>query len=378
MAIYRGETLLAEVNPDQVSEAEARAGTETETRLWSPDDVREAIAEFAPRERLAIEELLEGPGEGLSVTNSSGDSRTALFTTTSIFDLDDSDNQHGIVEVDVLLTLSGRSSTSIGFDTDINDPLLTARIQGFTTLSRVRAMPAYTGSQATRSNGIRIGVVDVRNGSGTLGTYEIWAGHDALNQMSVWLAYEGNSGSLSFSAGTDAELVVIHNDSAAAGGTARDFLLSERPAADSTLTLTGSSAGAWGESDLATTSAITAAQAGNVHVTGKMRVQVVTASGGGGDRYISELVLIRTRASVDTVIERAVVYGPRNLPTSAGDTSDAWSAASRMADVELDWYDEAQMGDTYKIQGRCLTQSETGTREVRFVAARSGILVTPA
>ena len=134
MAIYRGETLLANENPAQVSSVEARAGTATAVRLWSPASVKSAIEALGPRERLAIEELLEGPGEGLSITNSSQSARTALFTTTSTFDLDDSDNQHGVVEVDVLLTLSGRSSTSIGFDQDINDPELTARIQGLSLI----------------------------------------------------------------------------------------------------------------------------------------------------------------------------------------------------------------------------------------------------
>ena len=164
---------------------------------------------------------------------------------------------------------------------------------------------------------------------------------------------------------------------AGTGGAGRSFVASAAPAADTTITLTGSSAGAWGESDLATTRALAAGENGKVLIIGKIRVQIVTDSTGGGDRYKSEIDLIRTRNSVSTVVQKLMVYGPRNLSTLASNTSDAWSDASQITDAALSWYDEALVGDTFTVRGRCLTQIETGTREVMFVAAQSGIIVVP-
>ena len=159
----------------------------------------------------------------------------------------------------------------------------------------------------------------------------------------------------------------------------RSFPAPLRPAADVDVTLTGSTEGTWGESNLATTPALTAAQAGKIQVEGKVRVEAITDSTGGGDRYMSEIVLLRNRGSVSTVLERAMHYGPRNLGTNAANTSDAWADASQITDLTLTWEDEdGQAGDTYTVQGRCLTQIETGSREVRFIAARSGIVLTAA
>ena len=39
MAVYKGDTLLAEKSPAQVSAAEKTAGTETGLRSYSPEDV---------------------------------------------------------------------------------------------------------------------------------------------------------------------------------------------------------------------------------------------------------------------------------------------------------------------------------------------------
>ena len=44
MAVYKGDTLIAEKNPAQVSAAEITAGTETGLRSYSPKDVADMAA----------------------------------------------------------------------------------------------------------------------------------------------------------------------------------------------------------------------------------------------------------------------------------------------------------------------------------------------
>ena len=233
--------------PAAATIAEAEAGLGTDTRLWSPARIREAIAAFVtgswirdrlaalagtarlsysnlrdtPRDRLAVVEVKDGPGQGLAIPNSSNSGRTGLFAVDTTFDMDESTNQHGVVEVDVVITMSGRTSTTVGFDQETSDPLLTVNLTGFTTVSRIRAFEAYTGSNATKSNGVMIGEATVFNGSGNLGTVQIWVGHDSNNVLSAWMAYEGNSGALGFNlASTSVELIVIHNDSEVAASPA--------------------------------------------------------------------------------------------------------------------------------------------------------------
>ena len=423
--------------PAEVSNDEADTGTEPDTRLWSPVAIRRAINAFVtgewivgkitalaaaarlsynalkdrPATHPGIVEVIDGPGPGLAIASSSQTARGALSAVAVTVDLDDDEYQHGLVFLTVDWTLSGRSSTTIGFDDDTSDPELTLATAGQTTLQDVRAFSAYTGSQATAENGVRLSVAPVRNGSGNPGDFEAWVGHDAENVLSVWVAHVGKLGALGYTAATRMTLTVISSSGASrfidlldtpgaivadqpvygnaagdalefrappsGGGTARSFALAARPAADVDATLTGSVGGAWVASDLATTAAVAADQAGRVLVTGKLSVEAVTDSTGGGDRYMTEIVLIRTRASMDTVLERCLVYGPRNIPENAANTSTAYNAANQQACVVAAWDDTAVAGDTYKLQGRCLTQAVSGTREVRYSAAGNGILVTP-
>ena len=89
-------------------------------------------------------------------------------------------------------------------------------------------------------------------------------------------------------------------------------------------------------------------------------IDLVTASGGGGDRLFTETRLVRTRASVDTVLSDNVDYGPRNFPANAANTSEVFAAASRRSDEEHVAYDTAMTGDVYKLQIRIVAQRVSG------------------
>ena len=171
-----------------------------------------------PRTLTAVTQLIDGPGAGLIITDSSNTARGALTGFMPAFDLDDTGNEHGLIPVEATIRLSGRSSNTIGFDDNVSDPQLSIIINGFTFANRLRGKAAYAGSAATRTNGEVIGFADVRNGSGTLGRVTLWFGHDANNVVGHWLEYVGASGSLGFTFFTDIQAAFVHNDGPSSDG----------------------------------------------------------------------------------------------------------------------------------------------------------------
>ena len=122
---------------------------------------------------------------------------------------------------------------------------------------------------------------------------------------------------------------------------------------------------AW--TDTVSLTAVTSAEAGNVLLLGEAHGEMTTASGGGGDRVVTEIRLVRTRNSVDTIISDHVDYGPRNLNIGGGNDNTAFEDATDMADEELVSADTSVAGDTYKIQVRMITQDGTGNT-LRFTS----------
>ena len=123
---------------------------------------------------------------------------------------------------------------------------------------------------------------------------------------------------------------------------------------------TPGTAGAWGAwADIATTAALTSTQAGRCLVAAHTNIQVSTASSGGGDRIITQTQIVRTRASMDTVIADSVDYAPRNVGGSQFAT--AFGTESRKSYEELIDIDDAMSGDVYKLRARAISQLTSGT-----------------
>ena len=160
--------------------------------------------------------------------------------------------------------------------------------------------------------------------------------------------------------------------SSSGGTTARSFLIQARPSAAVTLAGTGNNTAWTAWTMIEQTLALTAAHAGNVLVAADFHVSVNTGSG-GGDRCFTEIRLVRTRGSTDTVLVTKPIYGPRN----GGNFGTIGNAASKNASTSLVWHDAAMAGDRYKLEARVGTQI-AGAKTFTFSTTGNGLLVVPA
>ena len=165
--------------------------------------------ERIPRSKIpsaGLRVLLDGQGDGITVSNSSVSRRNSLSLFAPAFDLDDGATQAGIVEADAVFRFGTRSIDGIGFGSELDG---TARITGFTTASALRSATAYSSGA---DQGVLIGSADVYNVAVKLGELKLYLGRNAANQVGYFAAYHGASGSANFSCFLAMEVVLIHND----------------------------------------------------------------------------------------------------------------------------------------------------------------------
>ena len=163
------------------------------------------------------------------------------------------------------------------------------------------------------------------------------------------------------------------------GSTTRSFVKFARPGAAVNITTpTGSATQATDQwtpwTSIESLPAITAAEAGTVVLAGDANVMIATASNGGGDRFQTQIRLMRTRASVDTVLVSETIYGPRNMPFNADNTSGSFAEGTRESSGTLVWTDTAAAGDVYSLEARVVSQQVSGTRDVTFSQGSNGLL----
>ena len=382
----------AEVNPRLATAAEVDAGTSQAGRTYSPALVQRQIdgrlaapADPADDGKVAtaagggvvwqrprsphVTELIDGAGPGISVPLSSADHRTALSLFSPAFDLDDADKRSGLIAVEVTFTLSGRSSNSIGFDQSLS-PAVVQRLTGFVSASDLRSAAAWSSS---RAEGEEVDGIDISLGSTKLGNVALWLGKNAESEAGVYGEYVGASGqNQTFAIGARVFAEFIPGVSTAAPASERSFSLRARPGSAVTISTsaTAGEASAW--TTLASTSAISAAQAGEVDLSAHANPYALTGSNGGGDRVWCDLRIVRTRASV--VSQIAIVRGIYVRNQSQANVGSAGAnAASRYGSGAVDWGDAAAAGDVYRAQARC--SSQVGTRQVRFAADEAGVKV---
>ena len=160
-------------------------------------------------------ELYDGSLSGLAITNSSGNQIQGL-TTLGSFDLDD--NQHGELHLEVILTLSGRSSSRIGFTTGRNDSW---RHSDVVFASTVRAAPVFVLGGTVE--GVEAAEVDIYNQVSVgnvpkIGTVRLYLGRNAGGLLGYFLDYRGAARSDSFSVGASLQLSFMPSDTAVGGG----------------------------------------------------------------------------------------------------------------------------------------------------------------
>ena len=172
-----------------------------------------------------------GSGTGLAITSSGQDKRLAnAVGFDTAFDLDDSDKQSGILQVEATVQLVSRSNNAIGFNSGASsaNAVIRAQIEGFKFVSALRASTAYSATE----NGLLVGSLDVYKGSATLGELELYLTRDANNVAGYWFIWEGASGADTFSVSVnEMDVAFIHNDPGdASSGAPAKVLLDDLPA----------------------------------------------------------------------------------------------------------------------------------------------------
>ena len=172
--------------------------------------------------------MASGAGTGITVTNSSADTRLSNAVGFSpAFDLDDSDKQSGIIQVEADIRLITRSSNDIGFNAgaSASSAVVETSIEGFRFASAVRASEAYSATE----NGVLVGSVDVYKGSSTLGELNLYLTRDANNVAGYWFVWEGSTGSSSFAVSVrELDAAFIHNDPGEQSGAGGGWTLLDR------------------------------------------------------------------------------------------------------------------------------------------------------
>ena len=305
------------------------------------------------------------------------------------FDLTATENQTGVYHILVGLRLGGSGLTDVnmGFlEGGANQSAADRQREliGEETATRLRGTPVFVYSATEALDGLEAVTQTVWSGSTNVGTYiGLLVRRDTPNMRAGWYSYwVGRSGATTPLMFEDVSLIWVPNDAAAAGTAPRSFLLSARPTTTVSVTtdVPGATAGWTAWTEIESVSAITAEMAGRVVVAADFEANVVTAARGGGDRIVTQLRLMRTRSSADTVLISETLYGPRNLPVGGG-TAAVFAEASRTAGASVIWHDTAQTGDVYKLEARCsaqLTEAGQPGREINFGTDNNGLMVFPA
>ena len=118
------------------------------------------------------------------------------------------------------------------------------------------------------------------------------------------------------------------------------------------------------------TAALSASQTGMAIIGADFHIHLNTNPTGGGDRCFTEMRLVRTRATVDSVMVVESVYGPR----AGGNFNNVGNDATRNASASIVWVDDVLEGDTFKIEARVGTQTQA-VKNFTFNTTGNGIFV---
>ena len=354
--------------PEQTYAPGEYIATSETTLIFAPGVAASWAAQGQPEPRtLLAVTVLQAAGagaQGIRVSNSSNNAQNALSGFSPDFDLDDDDKQNGIVEIEASLTLSGRgANTSIGFDSNVHDPLLNVRITGFSLASTLRGTSDYIGSS---QQGVKIGEADVRNGSGTLGTVELYLAHDANNDLGYYLNYSGNAGALGFDVLLSISAIFVHND----GGQTGDVPTPDPsyPNVSNTSIPTGTAADTFG----AWTEVFRRTETSEKHISlmANMTAQASWTAQGGAERGG---VQYRVRQMDEAGSQRRIL-----IPFAAGYVRTGnmgYIEISKYATTPLNTVAKMEAGDYILIEGRGAAQNYVAGQTIDIVGANSNVCI---
>ena len=174
------------------------------------------IRQLAPTE--AITTLHDGVGQSLNVA-ASGTQADATYAFTSTFDLDDDDNQSGLLEIEATLTFATRSDATMGW----GDPGIdTVRFTAFATAASLRALSVNNDAVAPVDgvSGIAVGNERIRASNNTnrvtVGRMQLWIVKTAGNELRYRWEWPGaGTSGYSFTYSTRLLASFIHQEAGA-------------------------------------------------------------------------------------------------------------------------------------------------------------------
>ena len=251
-------------------------------------------------------------GPGIAVTSLTGNHASAFQLLSPIFDLDDEDNQAGLLEFEIRRTMTNPSPANLGYGSG-NDATATifARV-------RVRDLRNSTAYSATQENGVLIGKTDVMAGSAKVGEERTYLAKNAANQVGIYTRYafeSGHSTAGSYNGGLRVDGDFLHNEAppqTAAVAPRADEISVRYPATGSasvTLTTAAATAGLFTMEILGTVKSISGATFMGVSTDGAgtdyftlpagfyaidVHSQFTNGATGGGSRATPEVYLERS------------------------------------------------------------------------------------
>lgn len=183
-------------------------------------------------------------GPGIAVTSLTGNHASAFQLLSPTFDLDDEDNQAGLLEFEIRRAMTNPSPANLGYGSG-NDATATI----FSRV-RVRDLRGSTAYSATQENGVLIGKSDVMAGSVKVGEERTYVAKNVTeNEVGVYTRYafeSGHSTAGSYNGGLRVDGDFLHNEAppqAAAVAPRADEISIRYPAAgNASVTLTAAAA----------------------------------------------------------------------------------------------------------------------------------------
>ena len=334
--------------------------------------VQNIIDEVHNTQRLGTTTLGDGPGVGLYIPSLTGGARSTFTLFSPTFDADDAANQHGIAIGRVLLTLSGRSSESTGFNLEHDRAY---RFGGYVSYHDMQNSSVFNSAAALTTAGAAGGVAldsrDYYDATTLAGTVTVYLAKNAANQWGYYYEYiprSGYSGSGHTNVASNLDLFYEHSGasiSPGGGGVSAAFIrdaASISPPVEIYFTTTGLSGGAVLANSETWTPWIDLLSftipADLVGVNDfRYQIHAITdMGGGGGARVWADMQWVRTRNSVDTVIGFEQEY-LRNVNFGPSD-----ELRTRIIPV----LDTSVAGDVVKMQGRIAAQVPDATKKVTW------------
>ena len=167
-----------------------------------------------PRTLRAVNELMDGPGTGITIAANRIEASNGLLSFTTTPDLDDAEYGHGIFQIEVTFTTGGGTNNQIGFERSSldNNPARSATIAGFAFASTLRASATVTSGLAP--SGVLIGELQMYDGLTATRTLRLYLGKDASNNVgyNIVQVAGGEANRAAVTVSVQVRAAFLHND----------------------------------------------------------------------------------------------------------------------------------------------------------------------